>query len=122
MTLSELEEKIGEGFVKIHRGCIVSAMAIHDITDKINLINGESLVYTIRKKNLIIEQIHTIQKRIISSFAQLPFAFADIEMVFNEERRAVDWIFRYGNPALAQVDVFCLIFRISHLREAAVML
>ena len=31
----------------------------------------------------------------------LPFAFTDIEMVFNEEKKAVDWIFRYGNEALA---------------------
>ena len=34
----------------------------------------------------------------------MPFAFADIEMVFNEERYAVDWIFRYGNPALARLE------------------
>ena len=25
-------------------------------------------------------------------------------MVFNEELRAVDWIFRYGNPALARLE------------------
>lgn len=56
MTLGELEEKLGEGFIKIHRGCIVSVMAIHDITDKINLSNGESLSYTVRKKKQIMEQ------------------------------------------------------------------
>lgn len=32
------------------------------------------------------------------------FAFTDIEMVFNEERAAVDWIFRYGNEALARLE------------------
>ena len=34
----------------------------------------------------------------------MPFAFTDIEMVFDEERRAVDWIFRYGNSALARLE------------------
>ena len=68
MTISQLEEKLGEGFLKAHRGCLVSVMAIHEITDKINLNNGESLIYTIRKKNQIIEQFHSKQKNIISSF------------------------------------------------------
>ena len=123
MTFREIEEKLGDGFIKIHRGGIVSAMAIHDITDKINLSNGESLIYTQRKKNQIIEQLHAKQKRIISSFSHagipvtdeeyrshyssfenLPFAFTDIEMIFNEKRHAVDWIFRYGNPALAKLE------------------
>lgn len=123
MTLSQLEEKLGDGFIKVNRGCIVSAMAIHDITDNINLNNGESLIYTIRKKNQIIEQFRSKQKSIISSFRRdgipiteeeyrkhyssfdnMPFAFTDIEMIFNEESRAVDWIFRYGNPALAKLE------------------
>ena len=123
MTFREIEEKLGDGFIKIHRGGIVSAMAIHDITDKINLSNGESLIYTQRMKNQIIEQFHAKQKFIISSFSHagipvtdeeyrrhyssfenLPFAFTDIEMIFNEKRHAVDWIFRYGNPALAKLE------------------
>lgn len=123
MTLSQLEEKLGDGFIKVNRGCIVSAMAIHDITDNINLNNGESLIYTIRKKNQIIEQFRSKQKCIISSFRRdgiptteeeyrkhyssfdnMPFAFTDIEMIFNEESHAVDWIFRYGNPALAKLE------------------
>lgn len=123
MTFGELEKKLGYGFIKVNRGCIVSARAIHNITDNINLSNGESLVYTIRKKNEIINQLHLIQKNIISSFSDgsipttdeeyrkyyssfenLPFAFTDIEMIFNEERHAVDWIFRYGNAALALLE------------------
>ena len=123
MTFREIEEKLGDGFIKIHRGGIVSAMAIHDITDKINLSNGESLIYTQRMKNQIIEQFHAKQKFIISSFSHagipvtdeeyrrhyssfenLPFAFTDIEMIFNEKRHAVDWIFRYGNPALSKLE------------------
>ena len=123
MTFREIEAKLGDGFIKIHRGGIVSAMAIHDITDKINLSNGESLIYTQRMKNQIIEQFHAKQKFIISSFSHagipvtdeeyrshyssfenLPFAFTDIEMVFDEKRQAVDWIFRYGNPALSKLE------------------
>ena len=123
MNLGELEEKLGDGFIKVHRGCLVSIMAIHDITDSVNLSNGESLIYTIRRKNEIIDQLHAKQKNMInsfigegipmteeeyrkhySSFEHLPFAFTDIEMIFNEERHAVDWIFRYGNPALAKLE------------------
>ena len=34
----------------------------------------------------------------------MPIAFADIEMIFDEERQAIDWIFRYGNEALAIIE------------------
>ena len=68
MTISQLEEKLGEGFIKAHRGCLVSVIAIHEITDKINLNNGESLIYTTRKKNQILEQFLLKQKSIINSF------------------------------------------------------
>ena len=50
MTLREIEEKIGDGFLRVHRGCLVAVMAIHNVTDTINLSNGESLGYTARKK------------------------------------------------------------------------
>lgn len=122
-TLAELEESLGDGFIKLHRGCIVSAMAIHDITDKVNLNNGESLDYVVRKKKSILAQLRAMQKELVnsfhgevtpqtpeeyhthySSFDHLPFAFADIEMVFNEKHHAVDWIFRYGNFALARLE------------------
>lgn len=123
MKISELEEALGEGFLKVHRGCLVSVLAIHDITDHVNLNNGEALIYTIRKKKQIIAQLQEARKRLISGFTRdgipateeeyrahyrgfdaMPFAFTDIEMVFDEERRAVDWIFRYGNPALAKLE------------------
>ena len=123
MTVAQLEKELGEGFIKINRGCLVSAIAIHEITDKIILNNGESLIYTIRKKNLIIEQFRLNQRNIINSFAKdgipvtveeyrkhyisfenMPFAFTDIEMIFDEEQHAVDWIFRYGNLALAKLE------------------
>lgn len=123
MPLSELAEKLGDDFIQIHRGCIVSVMAIHDITDTINLSNGETLFYTIRKKKQIMEQFLSKQESIIrgfdsnrtpmtqeaycrhySCFEKLPIAFTDIEMVFDEERRAVDWIFRYANAELARLE------------------
>lgn len=123
MSLDNLEKQLGEGFIKVHRGCLVSAMAIHDISDYINLSNGDQLEYTVRKKKWIIETFYKRQKSIVGSFAreglpktdneyreyyksfeQMPFAFADIEMVFDEDRHAVDWIFKYGNPKLAELE------------------
>lgn len=123
MTLSELSDRLGEDFIQIHRGCIVSVMAIHDITDTINLSNGETLIYTIRKKKQIMEQFLSRQESIIRSFEtnntpatqeayrrhyrcfeKLPIAFTDIEMVFSEEKRAMDWIFRYANAELARLE------------------
>lgn len=34
----------------------------------------------------------------------MPFAFTDIELIFNNEIHAEDWIFRYGNEALARLE------------------
>lgn len=124
MTLGELEKNLGENdFIKIHRGCVVSLMAIHDITDTINLINGDSLIYTLQKKKQIMEQFMEWQKAVVrnfdstgipttldeyrkyySGFDALPIAFTDIEMVYDEKKRAVDWIFRYANSALAELE------------------
>ena len=123
MTFAALEAMLGDGFIKAHRGCIVSAMAIHEISDMIDLVNGEKLEYARRRKNNIIESLQTSRKRIIKgfdhdgvpdteeqyhdyyrSFDEMPFAFTDIEMVFNEECEAVDWIFRYANEAHARLE------------------
>lgn len=60
MKFTDIENSLGERFIKIHRGCVVSAMAIHEITDKINLNNGETLIYTKRKKKEIINRLHEI--------------------------------------------------------------
>ena len=128
MTLGELEKKLGEGFIKVHRGCIVSAMAIHDITDTINLSNGESLTYTVRKKNEIIVQFHEKQKNIIdsfngddipiteeeyhryyTSFDNMPFAFTDIEMVSDTVTGAdfssTSIIYKQGETILSSAPV-----------------
>ena len=69
-TLTELQEKLGDGFLLVHRSVLVSAMAIHDIGDKIYLSNGEALDYVVRKKKAIREQFLEKQKKIIKSFAE----------------------------------------------------
>lgn len=133
MKLGEIESKLGDGFIKIHRGCIVSVMAIHEITDKVYLNNGEALSYTLRKKKEVIGKLGEVQKRIINnlyknemletdaeyrehykSFDKLPFAFTDIELIFNDETHALDWIFRYGNEALAKLEKVSLDMLIGH--------
>lgn len=121
--LSELEAALGAGFIRIDRGCVVCARAIHAIGERIVLISGEGLEYARRRKSAILAQVRAEQQRLIEGFGRegvptteeayrqhyqsfdgMPFAFADIEMVFNREQHAVDWIFRYGNPALARLE------------------
>lgn len=123
MTMGELEALLGDDFIKVKRGCLVSVMAIHNITHRINLSNGETLGYVAQKKKEIQLKFQEKQERIIRSFNDeniphspeeycdcyrvfdtMPIAFTDIEMVFDNSFRAVDWIFRYGNPALAKLE------------------
>lgn len=123
MTMLKLEELLGDEFIKIHRGCLVSVQAIHEVSDKVYLCNGMSLGYAARKKKDITAQLYNAQKQLFGKFRtddipstdeeyrayyagmeHLPFAFTDIEMVFNDELHAIDWIFRYGNPALAKLE------------------
>lgn len=123
MTLKQIREKLGDGFLPVDRSTLVAARAIHEVSNKIYLSNGEALDYVVRRKKEVKSKLWKIQKRIIGSFAgedvlktyeeycrhysgfeQMPFAFTDIEMVFDEELHAVDWIFRYGNPALARLE------------------
>ena len=68
MTLGEIEEKIGDGFLRVHRGCLVAVMAIHNVTDTINLSNGESLGYTARKKGEIMKTLRNAQQDVIRGF------------------------------------------------------
>ncbi len=122
-TYKEFKEQLGEGFIEVRRGTLVSIMAIHSITGKINLNNGQSLEYTLRRKKEIEDKLSLQRRKMIQGFPMegipaskeeyrkyyrgfenLPFAFTDIEMVFDEEKHAVDWIFRYGNPALAELE------------------
>ena len=114
MTLKELKKQLNEEFMEVKRGCMVAVSAISDIGDRILLSNGE-ICYTKRKKRVLREELQKNQELIIAKISKkklpltaeeyrkyykicdaLPFAFTDIEMVFNEEKKAVDWIFRYG--------------------------
>ena len=123
IALDELEKELGDGFIRIHRNCLVAVMAIHAVDKNVELVNGELLNYSPRNKRKIVELLSQKRKRLISgftmqgaprtleefhahfrSFDTMPFAFTDIEMVFNDESHAVDWIFRYGNPALAKLE------------------
>ncbi len=123
MTLAEIEPHVGEYFIKIKRGCLVSVIAIHNITDKVNLVNGESLDYASRHRKELLDRFHSRQIELIKYFNEsvslntteeyheyyklfdnLPIAFCDIEMIFDDEYNAVDWIFRYANEALAVLE------------------
>lgn len=46
VSISELAEQLTEGFIRIHRGCLVAVRVIHDITDRVYLNNGEALEFT----------------------------------------------------------------------------
>ena len=123
VPLGELEKELGDGFIRVSRSCLIAAKAIHDIQKKIELVNGERLSFPPRSKRKIIEQLSSKRKEIISGFITkgvpktleefhrhyrtfdfIPFAFTDIEMVFNDDCHAADWIFRYGNEALAKIE------------------
>lgn len=120
-SYGEFVKELGEDFMEIRRGCLVSAIAIQEVTKQgVELINGDILKYTARRKKEIISVMQEKKQRIISgysrnmsfeeyrkhyiSFENMPFAFTDIEIVFNGENKAVDWIFRYGNEALAKLE------------------
>ena len=83
----------------------------------------EKSITILSNKKELVSRLKEIQREMINSFVQedipkteeeyhdyyrgfdnLPFAFTDIEMVFNEDSHAVDWIFRYGNAALAKLE------------------
>ena len=122
-TFAEFKEELGEKFIRIHRGCLVSAMAIHSVGELINLSNGDSLEYSAQHREEIMEKIRENQRSIIigladndnpednndyhehyKCFDDMPIAFTDIEIMFDENSQAVDWIFRYGNEALAELE------------------
>lgn len=118
-----LENALGNDFIRIGRGYLASVMTIRGLTDAVHLCNGETIPYPGNRKAEIRALLSEKQKQFIEhlndgatptsveayreyyrSFDKLPFAFTDIEMVFNNELRAIDWIFRYGNPALARLE------------------
>ena len=131
--IDELAQALGSSFIRVDRGCLVSAKAIHDVSKTVDLINGEALDFARRRRREIMEQLHTERQKIsrtmehsntpatwdeyhrhYASFDGMPFAFADIEIVFGEKNSAVDWIFRYGNQALAELEKLPLEQLIDH--------
>lgn len=119
VTMEALEKRLGSEFMKPRRGTLVSARAIRDIGDTVNLINGERLKYVNRTGPKLAHQLWQLRRIMFDSgglvspqeyrahylaFENIPYAFADIEMVFDETSSAVDWVFRYGNPALAELE------------------
>ena len=68
MPLSEFEQILGDEFLKVSRSCLVSVMAIHDISNMIELTNGETLPYPPRNRNEIFKQW---QEKRIRLFARL---------------------------------------------------
>ncbi|MGN1206391.1 MAG: LytTR family transcriptional regulator DNA-binding domain-containing protein [Eubacterium sp.] len=122
-TLEKVEEMLGDSFLKVSRKCLISVRAIHAIKDQVILSNGEKLSYSPRNKNMILQMFHEKQKNILNQltsekcvmtekqywehyrcFDHMPFAFTDIEMIFDDDQHAIDWIFRYGNKALAELE------------------
>ena len=121
--MERIEAQLGRGFIRVYRSCIVSVLAIHNVGKTIELINGEQLYYPVRKRREVTEMLWQRRfelsgtfkregvpqtpeeyREYFSSFDKMPFAFTDIEMVFDREQRAVDWIFRYGNEALSRLE------------------
>ncbi len=127
ITMTRLAPQLGEDFVFIKQGCLVAVIAIFNITDKVNLMNGETLDYAKYNKAAIVHEYFEKKERIYRSlsaqqeansdmdylehykvFDNIPIAFTDIEMVFDTENTAIDWIFRYVNPALAKLEKVAL--------------
>ena len=69
MTFAELKDTLSANFIRINRGCLVSAMAIHSVGKLIVLSNGESLKYATQHRREIMEKFHMKQHFIIDSLA-----------------------------------------------------
>ncbi len=122
-TFAEFQDKLGDDFIRIHRGGLVAAKAVHSVNELIMLSNGDALEYSSQHREEIIKKFRRKQRVIVDAIADndnptdneeyhehykcfdtIPIAFTDIEMVFDEESHAMDWIFRYGNEALAKIE------------------
>lgn len=123
LPIKTLETLLGDEFLRTHRNYLVAVRAIHDISDRVYLNNGESLAFAQRRKKELVEELRRRRRRLLDrlsavseahtaseyhtrfqSFDELPIAFCDIEMVLDAAQNAVDWIFRYGNEALARLE------------------
>lgn len=41
ITMDELEQHLGDDFIKVHRSCLVAVRAIHNVEDTVVLNSGE---------------------------------------------------------------------------------
>lgn len=132
-TYKDIAETLGDNFIEVRRGCLVAVMAIYNVgKTEIELINGETVKFTSRKKNEVMDKVSDGKQRIIStftnkalkteaeyrkhyeSFGNISIAFADIEIVYDKKHQTVDWIFRYGNEALAKLEKLPLEQLVGH--------
>ena len=68
-TYKEFYDMLGDDFIEVKRGNLVSVIAIHDITDTVNLNNGDTLEYTSSRKKEIEDSLYKKKKSIIRSFS-----------------------------------------------------
>ncbi len=123
LPIKTLEPMLGDEFIRTHRNYLVAVRAIHSISDRVYLNNGESLFFAQRRKKELTDELRQRRRQLLErlsavsethteaeyhdrfrSFDDLPIAFCDIEMVLDASQNAVDWIFRYGNEALAKLE------------------
>lgn len=50
ITMEELEQHLGDDFIKVHRSCLVAVRAIHSVENTVVLNSGEQLEYVVRQK------------------------------------------------------------------------
>ena len=65
--LNAVEEKLGDGFIRLSRRCVAAIRAIHTISDYVYLNNGEKLAYSPRKKQMLIDSLQSRRKYYIIS-------------------------------------------------------
>ena len=123
LSITQLEALLGDEFIRVHRNYLVAVRAIHSISDQVYLNNGEALCFAQRRKKELTAELRRRRQLLLERFSavsdahtqseyharyrvfdELPIAFCDIEMVLDAEQNAVDWIFRYGNEALARLE------------------
>ena len=68
-TIDNLEQMLGSDFLRADRATLVSAKGIHTIGKEIELINGELLSFTHRRKRELKEQLRTGRRQIVQELA-----------------------------------------------------
>ena len=68
-TIHELESLLGSGFIRADRATLVSIKGIHDIGKEIELVNGETLYYSCRKKRELKEQLRAGRRQIAQNLS-----------------------------------------------------